>query len=122
MTYMKRTILKGMSVFLAFGVVCLLYAACAEPSPLYGTWSDNRGNTFSFYEDGTFNAKVIAADKSNISYEGNFSVLLNALTLSCTNVELRIVTEWDIRGNMLYLDWTNEDGAALSLTLYKVSN
>jgi len=114
--FIKHIIWKKMPVFLAFGVVCLLYAACAEPSPLYGKWSDNRGNLFSFYDDGTFDAKV------TIDYTGTFSVLLNAMTLSCTNVELRVVTEWDIRGNMLYLNWTNEDGIPLSMTFYKISN
>ena len=111
-------------VFLALGagLVCLFCAACTEPIPLYGTWSDNRGNTFSFYENGTFNAKVTVAGGIKTNYEGSYSVLLNALTLNCTNVELRVVTEWDIRGNMLYLDWVNEDRASLSMILYKVSN
>jgi len=124
MLYMKPIILKKMFAFLAYNAVlsCFLYTACTEPAPLYGTWSDNRGNTFSFFDNGTFNARVTAAGGINNNYEGNYSVLLNALTLSCTNVELRIVTEWDIRGNMLYLDWVNEDGATLSMTLYKVSN
>jgi hypothetical protein len=107
---------------LGIGLSCLLFTACTEPSPLYGTWADNRGNTFSFFEDGAFSAKVTSAGGIKTNYEGNYSVLLNALTLNCTNVELRIVTEWDIRGNMLYLDWTNEDGVSLSLTLFKISN
>jgi hypothetical protein len=107
---------------LAAGLICMFFAACTEPSPLYGTWADNRGNTFSFFDDDTFNAKINTAGGIIISYEGNYTVLLNALTLNCTNVELRVVTEWDIRGNMLYLDWINEDGVPLSLTLYKISN
>jgi hypothetical protein len=114
-------ILKKTLIFPVFGAVFLLYAACAEPSPLYGIWSDNRGNTFSFFEDGTFSARVIAGG-NNIIYEGNYSVLLNALTLSCTNVDLRVITEWDIRGNLLYFDWVNEEGEPHSMTLYKVSN
>jgi hypothetical protein len=114
--------MKKMLIFSAFYVVFLLFTACTEPSPLYGTWSDNRGNTFSFYDNGTFDAKIATAGGVSSNYEGNYSVLVNAMTISCTNIELRIVTEWDIRGNMLYLDWTNEDGAVLSMTLYKVSN
>ena len=119
MLYMRRIIWKKMLVFPAFSVVCFLYVACPQPVPLYGTWADNRGNTFSFYEDGTFNARVIT-DGFPASHEGNYTVLLNALTLSTD--EFRIVTEWDIRGNMLYLDWTNADGAPVSMTLYKTSN
>jgi hypothetical protein len=117
----KRIILKEIPFFLIFGSVFLLFTACGEPNPLYGTWSDNRKNTFTFYEDGTFTAKI-TSDGSNATYEGNYTVLLNVLTLSCTNVDLRVVTEWDIRGNLLYLDWVNEDRVSFSMTLYKTSN
>jgi hypothetical protein len=48
--------------------------------------------------------------------------LLNSMTLNCTNVDFRVVSEWDIRGNLLYLDWPLDDGNTSSLTLYKVSN
>jgi hypothetical protein len=47
---------------------------------------------------------------------------MNSLTLECTNADLTVVTEWDIRGNMLYLDWPGSDGTASRLTLYKISN
>ena len=107
---------------LGAGLACLLCAACTEPSPLYGTWADNRGNTFSFFEDGTFSAKVTVVGEFKEDFEGNYSVLLNALALNCTNVALRVVTEWDIQGNMFYFDWTNKEGAIIAMTLYKVSN
>jgi hypothetical protein len=120
--YLKHIILKKMPVFLIFGAVFLLFAACPEPNPLYGTWSDNLDNTFSFYEDGTFNARITSGGTDK-RYEGNYSVLLNVLTLSCTTPpDLRVVTEWDIRGNLLYLDWANEDKVSLSMTLYKIAN
>jgi hypothetical protein len=119
MEHMKKPLVfLKLSVLLAF----LFCAACVEPAPLYGTWSDNRGNTFSFYDDGTFNSKITVPGGIKYVYEGNYSVLLNSLTLTCTNTELKVVTEWDIRGNMLYFDWINEDGNSLSMTLYKVSN
>jgi len=118
--YMKRAIWKKVLFFPVFCVVFLLYAACSQPIPLYGTWSDNLGNTFSFFEDGTFNAKGFI-DGLPFNSEGSYSVLLNALTLS-TNDGTRIVTEWDIRGNMLYLEWVNEFRVAIYMTLYKISN
>jgi len=108
-------------LFLALGMVVLLWTACLEPSPLYGSWSDNRGNMLSFFDDGTFNAKI-SSNGTSKNYEGNYTVLLNSLTLSCTNETMTIVTEWDLRGNMLYLDWPREDGTVASLTLYKISN
>lgn len=118
-----KPILKKMLVFLALGIcaACLFCASCVEPTPLYGTWSDNVGNTFSFFQNGTFSSKVSGAGQLTATYEGNYSVKLNALTLTCTNVDLQVVTEWDIRGNMLYLDWTSEDGERRAMTLYKIS-
>jgi len=103
-------------------ILLVLLASCAEPSPLFGTWADNRGNTFSFFDDNTFSARVTRAGFSAVNYEGNYTVLLNALTLDCTNIELRIVTEWDIRGNILYLNWISSESEAMSLTLFKISN
>jgi len=104
------------------GLACLVFAACnAMPSPLFGTWADNQGNTFSFFEDGTFTA-IVKSNGFTLNYEGSYTVLRNALTLACTNVDKKVVTEWDIRGNILYLDWIDEDRTPVSMTLYKISN
>jgi len=100
----------------------LFLSSCAEPSPFFGTWADNKGNTFSFFDDNTFSAKVTRAGFPVQNYSGNYSVLMNTLTLNCANVELRVVTEWDIRGNILYLDWISADSEAMSLSLFKISN
>jgi len=116
---MRQILKREKLFFLVLGVVCLLCTACIEPIPLYGTFADNKGNKISFFEDGTFNAKVVSDDV----YEGNYSVLLNALTFVCTNVELVVVTEWDMWGNFLYLDWTKKDtGEIIPLRLGKISN
>jgi len=102
-------------------MACLLWAACAEPSPLYGTWADNRGNMLSLFEDDTFNARINSNGITK-NYDGNYSVLQNSMTLTCTSESLTVVTEWDLRGNKLYLDWPREDGSVASLTLFKISN
>ena len=105
-------------------IVMLLLASCgALPSPLYGTWADNRGNTFSFFDDNTFNARIEgSAGMPDQNYSGNYSVLMNTLTLDCTNVDLRVVTEWDIRGNIMYLNWVSAESGSMSLTMFKISN
>jgi hypothetical protein len=102
-------------------LICLSISGCKESVPLYGTWSDNLGNTISFFDDGKFNVKVNNTNGSKV-YEGNYSILMNSLTFSCTNETLTVVTEWDIRGNMLYIDWPAENSAISHLTLYKISN
>jgi len=127
--------------FLALGIIFLSLTACTEPSPLYGSWADNRGNKISFFADNTFSARIQSAFAVN-NYEGNYSILLNSMTLISTSSGagtsgedgedgetgasggdmMTIVTEWDIRGNMLYLNWPREDGTLASLTLYKTSN
>jgi hypothetical protein len=96
-------------------VLCLAFFACKEPSPLYGKWADNQGNTITFINDSTF----VASIEGDI-YEGTYTVLANTLSLSCPDRQL--VSEWDIRGNMLYLIWTDKDGVQKQLTLYKISN
>jgi hypothetical protein len=108
-------------VTVIFALSALLLNSCTEPSPLYGTWVDNKGNNISFFDDNTFNAKINGSTGAK-NYEGNYTVLLNSLTMDCTELGLRIVTEWDIRGNILYISWITVDDDTLSLSLFKVSN
>jgi hypothetical protein len=107
---------------LALGFIVITAIGCPEPIPLYGTWADNSGNTLTFAEDGAFGADVNHSVLGREHFSGTYTVLLNALTITCgTPRYVQIVTEWDIRGNMLYLDWTNA-GQTIPLTLYKTSN
>ncbi|MCL2211476.1 MAG: hypothetical protein FWB95_06110 [Treponema sp.] len=99
----------------------LVFASCTAPSPLYGSWADNKGNSFTFVDDGTFSARIYSAGILK-NYDGDYTLLMNVITLDCKSEELRIVTEWDIRGNILYLDWTSAEGQSMSLSLYKISN
>ena len=110
------------TIIITLGAAVLLFASCGMPSPLYGTWADNRGNTVSFFDDNTFNAKLVSPGLQVQNFNGNYTVLKNILTLDCTNVDLRVVTEWDIRGNILYLDWVTAEGGPIALTLFKISN
>jgi hypothetical protein len=103
------------------GLAAALLAACAEPVPLYGSWADNRGDTISFFDDGSFSATVVNSDKEEMNFNGTYTVLLNVLALSNSADNRQIVSEWDIRGNMLYLDWATEEGS-IPLKLYKIAN
>jgi hypothetical protein len=111
-------ILLAIGIFAASG---LLLSCEILPSPLYGTWADNEGNKLSLSTDSTFSAAIIDPVKGLINYDGDYSVLLNSLVLSCSTGK-QIVSEWDIRGNMLYLNWTSEEGLLILLTLYKTAN
>lgn len=115
----RRILFFTAPLWAVFGA--LLLVSCPEPVPLYGTWADNMGNTVTFINDGSFNAAITNAAGITENISGSFSVLLNSLTIRIPDQNNRqIVTEWDIRGNMLYLDWTNEHGT-VPLTLYKVA-
>ena len=94
--------------------VCGVFFSCVPSSPLFGTWSDNLGNKITFSSDMSYTA-TIAVDRvldedgkvlgyNTITYSGTFSVAENVISLSTEYGT--IVTEWDIRGSILYLDWT----------------
>lgn len=114
-----------MKKHLFFCMICCMViflaviTGCTQPSPLYGTWNDNQGNKISFMSDNTFTASVYDdISRETIITGGRYNVLLNALTFS-TDTGQTLNTEWDIRGNMLYLDWTLSDGTTKHLILYK---
>lgn len=96
------------------------FSGCYTPSPLYGTWMDNAGNTVRFQSDGSFSAKV-KTSSSLASYEGTYIVLDNCLVFEVENPSYKVVSEWDVRGSILYVVWKDSESDTVSLTLYLVS-
>lgn len=115
------------SIFRFITIIILsltLFLSCQQPSPLYGTWADNAGSSIVFMNDDTFSATIVQTSGSQTtktSYSGDYTVLLNTIVFSMSYGKT-VVSEWDIRGNILYLDWTDEDGNSLALNLYKTAN
>lgn len=103
-------------LFFALILAAGLFTACQAPSPLLGTWSDNSGNRLTLINDGSF---IMMLD--NERFEGMYTTLINAITFSVDTNGTTVVSEWDIRGNMLYLTWRTS-AKQTSLTLYKISN
>lgn len=110
-----RTITIALITFLAVGFL----ASCYAPSPLYGTWADNMGNKINFTSDGSFNATISAGGVKEQT-SGSYTVLKNILTFTLESGSTTS-TEWDIRGNILYLTWLDVGGQR-QLQLYKISN
>lgn len=112
---------KMLGVTLALGgLVSFCLASCYAPSPLYGNWSDNLGNKIMFLDDGSFSVTIYAGGEAE-EYSGSYSVVENVISFNCTlpNGEaMNTVTEWDIRGFILYVDWTTSDKEVQRLTLY----
>lgn len=100
-------------------VVLLFFYGCAAPSPLYGTWADNRGNKITFVADNTYTAQIADSEGNSTMYSGSYNVQINAL--SFVTETLTVVSEWDIRGNMLYITWVTAEGDVINLTLYKIA-
>lgn len=134
MMNMKRNFAKRIcrAFFSVCGLAFLsLFFSCYAPSPLYGTWSDNLGNKLTFLADNSYTSVIVFEsvydedgnflNNETETYEGSFSVVENVLSLS-TEYGL-IVTEWDIRGSVLYIDWTmpseyQDSGEVKHLKLY----
>lgn len=115
---------KCTTLILLIAAVCfvpVIFSACYTPSPLYGSWSDNRGNKISFINDGTFVAKINNSTEIPVTYEGDYFVMDNALIFTVKDPSYSVNTEWDIRGAMLYLDWVGSDKQEVSLTLYHIA-
>lgn len=103
-------------------LAALLLSSCqAQPNPLVGAWADNQGNTLTLMADNSFMAKIDNASGQAVNTEGTYNVLLNVITFTTKSGHQR-VTEWDIRGNMLYINWTDDNRDTVSLTLYKIRN
>lgn len=119
---------KGL-ILISLSIICLLFSGCYQPSPLYGKWSDNNGNSINFMNDLSFIANINMNNKS-YSYEGTWQALDNVLAFSVSsvtvdkeepkNVSKSIVSEWDLHGSMLYISWT-ESEVTKNLVLYHVS-
>lgn len=100
--------------------VCGVFFSCVPSSPLFGTWSDNLGNTITLSNDMSYTAtiavdRVLDEDGKVLGYKteiysGTFSVAENVISFSTEYGT--VVTEWDIRGSILYLDWTLPQGAS----------
>lgn len=115
---MKKFSLIISNIILILGMSILL--SCATPSPFIGTWADNNGNTITFGAENEFNASIKNSANDLISYTGTYTIIQNALFIQSESVN--ILSEWDIRGAMLYLDWTDTDKVSQKLTLYKIKN
>ncbi len=120
--FMEKNNMKNIKIkftFLVFalvGITISLLASCYQPSPLYGTWSDNKGNKIILSSDNSYTAIIIDSNGNKSNYSGSYTVLENVITFSRSDGNMN--TEWDIRGGMLYIKWLDSSGKEINLTLY----
>lgn len=114
---MKNIKIKLTTMTLAFIATTILsLASCYQPSPLYGTWSDNKGNKLILSSDNSYTAIIIDTNGNTTNYSGSYTVLENIISFSRTDGNMN--TEWDIRGGILYIKWLDSSGKEINLTLY----
>lgn len=112
----KKIISKLLGIFFASTIII----SCYSPNPIYGKWADNIGNVISFFPDLTFSSKIYDTSLTQSDYSGSYNVIENIMVFN-QNDGRTIMTEWDIRGSILYITWTTEYGETISLSLYRIS-
>ncbi|MBP5401924.1 MAG: hypothetical protein J6Y36_02070 [Treponema sp.] len=111
--------MKKLKTLFITAFLTLFFAGCYSPNPLYGKWSDNYGSTINFFPDNTYSASIVNSAGTTETYEGDFNVIENVISFS-TETDL-ILTEWDIRGSILYITWSDSNRVTVQLSLYHVS-
>lgn len=105
-------------ITLALTLIMNFFGSCYTPNPLYGKWADNLGNTITFNPDLTYTAKI-SVNGIVQQYSGSYSCIENVLVFQRDDDSMN--TEWDIRGSIMYLTWTNQNAQTTSLSLYHIA-
>jgi len=111
---------KKITLILTLTLLTTFFTSCYSPNPLYGKWADNFGNTITFFTDLNFSAKIYNFYNIQEDFEGAYNVIENVMSFTKSDGSTTL-TEWDIRGSILYITWTTGDGETLNLSLYRVS-
>lgn len=111
-----KNIIKTISILF---LSSLIFISCYTPSPLYGTWTDNDGNSIQFRDSGEFSATIKDSSNKSITYEGDWRTIDNVLIFNINGDTEKYSrnTEWDMKGAMLSLTWT-ANNSTRQLTLY----
>lgn len=116
--------MKTKKTVITLSVLALLFAglfsSCYTPNPLYGTWTDNIGNTLTIRGDGTFSSTITNSMGNQVQYAGSWSCFENVLSF-VKDTGAKFNTEWDVRGAILSLTWVDDKNVSLSMTLYHTS-
>ena len=107
-----------LTITLALTLCMSFFSSCYAPNPLYGKWADNNGNTITFNPDLTYSATISVKGISK-TYSGDYASIENVMVF--TREDGSINTEWDIRGSIMYLTWTDSNGQSEHLSPYHIA-
>ena len=77
------------------------------------------GNQITFNNDLTFSATIYDSNNTKQMYDGTYNVIENVMVFAMSDGR-SINTEWDIRGSILYLTWTDGNSTE-KLSLYHIA-
>ena len=122
---MKKMNFNKNATIVIFSLVCLISMASltgcsylAINNPILGVWSDNIGNTITIGKENDFTSNI-TTDIGKVSTKGTYLVNLDTIIFTDENDNVMRCT-WDIIGNVLYLDWRDENMVSYSLALTHV--
>jgi len=112
---------KHIGIIAVIALLALLFVGCSSGnSSLYATWSDNIGNTLMLNSAGKYTASLYSADAGDyVSSSGTFVLYMNTLAFSDEETN-KTFADWDIVGNVLYINFEDENKDTKSFVMYKV--
>ncbi len=96
--------------------VLLSLSSCYAPSPLYGTWMDNSGTTLTLMNTMDYSMKYKDSQNMDCNEQGTWAVQDNVINFSTSSGI--VVSEWDLRGAILFLTWKDNNGETINMQLY----
>lgn len=113
--------LTGLLVLTFVGLVSSFLVSCYIPSPLYGVWMNDQKDSLTINSGSPmeFTASFYDEKGSAVLYSGTCITKDNVIIFTIDGGGMKM-TEWDIRGNILYLTWTDEFNRSRTLKLYHV--
>jgi len=94
----------------------LSLSSCYAPSPLYGTWMDNNGTTLKLMNTMDYSMKYVNSQGLKADEQGTWAVQDNVINFTTSSGV--VVSEWDLRGAILYLTWKDNTGTTINMQLY----
>lgn len=111
---------KNLYLFFCLVLFAVFFMSCKLPNPLYGSWSDVKGeNQITFIQDGSCTVKMKTVN-SGTSMSGTYRIIQNTVIFELPSIKVN--SEFDVRGNVLSITWTYADRTTRNFTMYKIRN
>lgn len=107
---------KRFLIIAALMAALLSLSSCYAPSPLYGTWMDNNGTSLMLMNTMDYSLRYNNSQGIKCDEQGTWAVQDNVINFSTSQGV--VVSEWDLRGAILFLTWKDNTGTTINMQLY----